>query len=315
MAHEIEGNKAFYLTTPAWHGLGTVLTEAPSVADAWKLAYPHNLIECDLVAKSGDVVADEIIPDKKAIYRDDGKYIATVGKDYGLVQPFEAFDFFQPWIDSGEVELEAGGSLREGTRMWALASIKNTEQDVVKNDTVKGHFLVFTSFDGSLAHGIKFCATRVVCANTLAIALRENSAGINLKHTSKIKDRIAKVQETVSLARKTFDSSIEAYKALASKKVTHSQVQSYVRNVFVTDDTPISPRTDNQIRHVVDLTFHQKNAELVPAIQGTAWQAYNSVSEYITHEFGRTEDSRLNGQWFGDSAKMNQRALQAAFTM
>lgn len=317
MAHEIEGNYAFFGSNkPAWHGLGTVLKDAPTIDDAWKLAYPHELIECEVKAFIGD--QSESIPDKKAIFRDDGKYIATVGIDYGLIQPYKVFDSYRDLIESKKVELEAGGSLRDGKRMWALAKLTNDgTREVLNNDAVNGYLLMHTSFDGSLSHGIKFVATRVVCANTLAVAIGESGSYIKLKHTSRIEERLDQVMKAVNTASKTFDHSIASYQALAKKKMTYKQMCEYVMNHFVTEEKreseeKISTKTINTVKYVIDLLDSQKGLELVPAMKGTAWQAYNAISQYYTHDYGNNEDNRLNGQWFGQSAKMNQAALNEA---
>ena len=68
----------------------------------------------------------------------------------------------------------------------------------------------------------------------------------------------------------------------------------------------------NQSERVVELLDTQKGLDLVPAVRRTAWQAYNAVTEYLTHEHGRSEDTRLNSQWFGASANVNRKALSMA---
>lgn len=326
MAHQIEGKYAFFASsTPAWHGIGEVLKDAPSIDKAWKLAYPHELFKVDLSPtiedeNTGKRQYDAPIASHKAIIRDDGKLIGVVGSRYELVQPYDAFKFFEPWIESGLVELEAGGSLKDGSRMWALAKIKGAEAEVAKGDPVKPYFLVATAFDGSMPHCLDNTGVRVVCANTLAMAIGNNgrSANFRIRHTKSINDKIAAVRTTVEKSIRGFNEQLEIFRALAKKQMKTVQMESYVRNVMTFDMTDeekqeeLSTQKKNQINTVIDLIDAQKGLELVPAIRGTAWQAYNAVSEYITHEAGRTEDSRVDSQWFGNGAKLNQTALQLA---
>ena len=318
MAHMIEGNKAFYLSKPAWHGLGTVLTQAPTIAEAWRLAYPHSIFELPLKADFEGLTTD--IESHKAIVRDDGQVLGVVGSKYELIQPVEAFEFFSPWLESGQVELEAGGSLCNGSRMWALAKIKDAINEIAKNDPVTAYFLVYTSFDGSLSHGLQFTPIRVVCQNTLAEArqgaTKSNSKGV--RHTKGMHAKIDQIQASIDVARQTFDATCQQYELLAKKSISKAQTEAFVRYVIEpegNDSAENSTKLENKVQSVLSLVSNQRNAELVPAIRGTAWEAYNAVTEYITHEHGRNDDNRLNAQWFGDSAKLNRRAFDAALCL
>lgn len=319
MAHEIEDNFAFYASnTPAWHKLGTVLTDAPSIEEAWKLAYPFTLIDCAIEATITDdsgLKSYMPIESHKAVFRSDGKHIGTVGSDYHLEQPYEVLDFFRPFLESGLVELEAGGSLRDGKRMWALGKIKHSETEIVKGDTVKAYLLAATGFDGSLRKIIKLCETRVVCANTVAAALSENTAEWTNKHTVNFQARAVDIQKQVGIALGVHKRSIEAYQSLARKQMDFVEQSKYIVQV-ITGDTPTkdwSPQLTTKVQVVIDLIDNQRGLEYVPAIRGTAWQAYNAVSEYVTHHAARTEDTRVNNQWFDASTQgLNNRALELA---
>lgn len=318
MSHEIEDNKAFFKGQPAWHGLGKVLSDAPSVKEAWEIAYPHTLHECPIEAYIlDDNSVKNYLPltTHKAIIRDDGKHLGIVGIDYKLEQPFEVMNFFQPYIESGLVELEAGGSLREGSRIWALGKIKQSEKEIVKGDTVKAYLLAATAFDGSLARLTKFCDTRVVCANTLAIARGERTTEWKVRHTKNMDEKMEAVQEHVSAALNAHNKSVEAYRYLASKKMERKAQVSYIVEVIAgkKEKKDWSAQLTTKVTTVIDLIDRQRGLEYVPAIKGTAWQAYNAVSEYVTHHAARNSDNRLNNQWFDASTQdLNQRALEVA---
>lgn len=316
MAHKIEGNKCFFTGKPAWHKLGIVLKNAPTPQEAWKLAYPHNIFEFPIAGVIEHEGTTEYLPidSKKLILRDDGKILGVMGKDYSISQPYTSFSFFEPFLATGECTLEAGGSLNDGARMWALAKLHNSAADVVKNDTVESYLLAATSFDGSLSHCIGLTNTRVVCNNTLSLALGSNFNGMRAKHTRSLPDKIEQAKIQIASARESFKKSLEAYQAAAAKKATQKEMIAYIHNVFDFDpaDEDNSTRSENIVNNVIDLLDSQTGLDLVPAIRGTKWQAYNAVTQYITHEYGRNEDSRLNAQWFGTTKTLNQKALELA---
>jgi phage/plasmid-like protein (TIGR03299 family) len=313
MAHEIEGNKAFFVSEPAWHGLGVVLQAAPNAAEAAKLAYPHLLREKPIYYGSNLNIASH-----KAIVRDDNLVLGIVGKGYELFQPHESFTFFQPWLDTGRVKLEAGGSLKGGKRMWALASLDTADAEVAPGDRVRGYFLVYTSFDGSLAHGLKFVSERVVCANTLAVALRESGPECTVRHTTGMHAKIERIQASLDMASQKFGDSTKAYAAMAKKKITKAKAEEFIRYVILPNGkvgTEISTRSENKVDELMAMLDKQRGSELVPTVRGTVWEAYNAVTEYLTHEHGRNQDTRLNAQWFGGTADLNVSAFQAAMAM
>ncbi len=316
MAHEIEGNRAFYTLKPAWHKLGTVLETAPNIEEACALAYPHTIVKLPC---AGIVDAEKNLtinaPEHCVITRDDGKVLAVMGNDYTFPQPREAFSFFQPFMDKGLVELESGGSLRDGKRMWALAKVKGANAEVVKGDEIKAYYLVYTSFDGSLSHGIMPTNTRVVCANTLRAAIESDShskTAFKLKHTKNLLTRIDDAQRLIAQSLNQFQKDIECYQSLAKKPCSDVQLETYLRDVLETPEAKeTSTRAENKLQYVLDFTKAQPRKELLP-IEGTYWNAYNGVTNYLSHEYGRNDENRTDSLWFGTSANVSQRALELA---
>jgi len=324
MAHEIEDNNAFYVTKPAWHGLGHVLTDAPTIEEAWRMAYPHTLFKMDLQAvltTDDGQTHTQALENSKVIIRDDGKEFKTVGADFELIQPYETLETFRELQDSGLCQLEAGGSLRDGSQMWALWKINGLSADILPGDQVKSYLLTATGFDGTLAHMMTDTNVRVVCANTLQAAQNEGIK-FRYKHTKNVRAKIDNAKDVISQSIKRFTDNVDAYKFLAKRRMTVLEQEQYIENVLLTNEeqTLLSKGALNGkkkaiVETVISLLDQQKGLDYVPAARGTAWQAYNAVSEYVTHNYGRSDDSRLNAQWFGESAKINQKALSLALTM
>lgn len=337
--HEIEGNHAFYNKMPAWHGLGKVFEAGLTIQEAAEVAYPWSLFKLPCQAMMGDYNEETGVfepafddtgklvtfdlADNFAIIRSDGKEIGKVGKDFGLLQPGKIFEGMGAIVETGLVELEAGGSLCGGKRMWILAKIKGADADIVGGDHIRGYVLFYTGFDGSLSVGLMRTNVRVVCANTLqqAITGRGEQEGFRLRHTSKVELRFDAAADTILAGLKGFKADIEVYRALANKRMSEREQEKLIRSVIAPkvvaaeergEEIEIPAQTEAKIRHVIELLDTQAGLELVPAMRGTAWQAYNAVTEYLTHDYGRTRDSRLNGQWFGESAAMGRKALTMA---
>lgn len=323
MAHQIENNYAFFASSmPAWHGLGTVLNTAPSVREAWSLAYPFEIFELPVEAKLVDEAGTTHHTDcgeYKAIVRSDGKVLSVMGSTYGVVQPYDVFACYEPLIEAGLIELEAGGSLKSGKKMWALGKIKGTETEILPGDSIKPYLLFHTSYDGSCKLGAGLTGVRVVCANTLASA---QSAGLShtTKHTSKVNERLDAIAADLTEVVNQWGATVEKYKTMAETKVSYSAQVEYIAKVIAPEtleksEKDIPTRTLNKVRYVIDLLNNQRGLEKVPAMRGTQWQAYNAISEYLTHDHGNSPDSRTDSVWFGESARLNRRALELAPTM
>ena len=200
-----------------------------------------------------------------------------------------------------------------------MGKIKACQAEVIDNDPIEAYLLAYTSFDGSLSHGIQFCATRVVCANTLAKAQNEGQAasGFKLRHTQSIQDKLDKVQMQIDCAKRDFSRSIDTYRDLQRKKVNADWARRYAETLFLRFDADKKPtaQSQNKVISVLDILLASRDLEKVPANYGTAWEAYNGVTRYLTHHAGRSDDSRLNSQWFGEAANINNQALALAARM
>lgn len=324
------------------------LTKLEGVTDykeAWNKVYPHNLIECASVcvpatitedSKGRRVITPEVDPDgrvsqflhdpsRKYIMRDDGTVIGHVGAGYELIQPVDAMAFFEPFLASGRVVLDSGGALAKGAKMFGLGRIVGAEGEVVRGDPVQQFLLAATAFDGSMSHVIKNTSIRPVCENTLAMAIAQTDRWLGFygRHTRSLPDRIATVQVQLDRVLDGFKANLEILQALGRKQMTRQQMVAYIRRVIIPADqlaevaagkTELSGKMQAKLTSVIDLLENQRGLELVPAARGTAWQAYNAVTNYLTHEAGRNQDNRLNSLWFGDGGRTNQKALELALS-
>lgn len=321
MSHEIEMQngvgQVFTVGTAPWHGLGTVLEKAPSVEEAIVAAGLNWEVRVQPLHMKFD--GEELsIPSHNAMVRStDKKVLGVVGHGYTPVQNKNAFAWFQPWIDAGEATLDTAGSLRGGKRVWMLAKTSVGTVEVVRNDPITSYILLSNGHDGSLALRCGFTNVRVVCANTMASAHGDQASKLlRIRHTSKATEALAQVQQAMNLARKEFETSVEGFRSLARKGVVTEDVQKYVRKVFapkVTLKTANEVESDNErlLAKIIPL-FEKGRGNDQPGVAGTAWAMYNAVNEYLGFERGNSDDRRLDSMWYGDSARLNQKALDVA---
>jgi phage/plasmid-like protein (TIGR03299 family) len=346
MAHCIE--TAMFVGKPAWHGLGTVLNAPPTVVEAIKLAGLDWTVEMENVYLSDDMGRAEVPGIRAVVRMSDSKILGTVGDKFHTVQNSDAFAWFQPFLDADLVTIEAAGSLKGGQRVWILAKVKGGSAEVVKGDEVVNYLLLAHGHDGSLSMWMGSTPTRVVCQNTLSAAILDGRGNglIRAKHTKNLTVAMERARETIIAANARFADAMTTYRALANVRITDAQMKEYIDKVFPpakkelaakSTETggemlssllarPVAPKPSifsadggeitkearQRIYSDILPLFHHGRGNAMPGVAGTAWGGYNAVTEYLTHERGRTADANLNTAWFGAEST---RAIQAAETM
>ena len=341
MSHDVES--AMFVGEGAWHGLGTVFKEAPDIPEAlvvsgldWRVTLEPVFVERASLTADFERVHDfERVPTghKAVIRSSDQKVLGVVGPDYMPLQNEDAFAPFEPLIESGMLKLNAAGSLRGGSRLWILAKLANQEAEVVPGDPVGGYLLCYTSHDGSLRASYQHTAVRVVCANTLALAIGRADAGketrIQFRHTASIKDRTLNLTEQFARVGQEFEEGVAIYRFLAGKPCPNAR--KYFRQVLELPEEREAPAErglygamararreereqahengKRQLKTLEALLLSQPGTEFAP---DSMWQSYNAVTFWIDHERGYDDDSRLNSSWLGDGRKIRERALRIA---
>jgi phage/plasmid-like protein (TIGR03299 family) len=225
-------------------------------------------------------------------------------------------EFYRDLTESSGFELETAGVLKAGKKFWALART-GKETALKGNDTVKGYILLATSCDGSLATTATPTTIRVVCNNTLSIALQGATGAIRVPHSTTFDAQAVKKQ--LGIAVSGWDSFMYRMKTLSERKVKSHESMNYFLRVMCQADV----HTDHQnltneraLKKVQELyEGHGRGAEL-SAAKGTAWGLLCAVTEYVDHERrARSQEYRLDSAWFGQGANLKQRGLEAALQM
>lgn len=309
-----------------WAGLGVTLDSPPTIEEAigaagldWEVKlkplFAHPAKDDAFVWESPQQVAS-----RATVRASDGMILGVVGHHYTVVQNREAFGFFQPFLDAKVVELEAAGTLYSGRRVWVLAKITQDPTEVAPGDGIERYILLSNSHDGTLAVRVGFTALRLLCSNQLHFA-HSTSRLLRVRHSRNVHDALEMVQQAMDVANREFATTVEQMKAMVRKGVVDVDIAKYVREVFkpkvfVTHGEEEKYDEEGAKRLVAKIIplFEEEN-ERTPQASGTVWTLYNGVTNYLSHERGRNQDSRVDSLWYGDSAQKARRALTVAARM
>lgn len=298
MAANVEN--MFYVGETPWHGLGVEIKEAPTSDEAIKLAG----LDWDVVPKPiYDGLGREIPGYKVNMRSSDNMALGIVTDRYRIVQNSEAFAFTDALLGNG-VRYETAGSLASGKRVWMLARMENT---TIAEENIDP-YLVFTNcHDGTGAIRVAITPVRVVCQNTLNLALNNASRHWSCVHKGDIQSKLEEARFTLASAEKYMEALEEEFGELKLKKVTDEQVRNMTEklleiefnNLFkkaIKDGNVIDfkERLRQQkyeeklnIKRNEILTIYHEKPDLV-GTEHSAFRFVNAISDYATH----TEDHK-----------------------
>jgi phage/plasmid-like protein (TIGR03299 family) len=320
MAHQIE-QMAYVGTTP-WHGLGNQLTQKQPL-EVWQHEAGMNwqIQESPVHFKSdavGHLGAIHSFPEQKVLFRSDTKEpLSVVSQRYQVVQPREVLEFYRDLTEFSGYELETAGVLKGGRKFWALA--RTGQHTALKgNDQINGYLLLATSCDGTLATTATPTTVRVVCNNTLSIAINGAAQAIKVPHNTRFDPKIVKKQLGIAVSQ--WDEFMYRMRHLAERKVQSHEAMGYFIRVLCDAQPnaklPDSLPNERALRQVQSLYEGRGRGSDLEAAHGTAWGLLNAVTEYVDHERrARSSEYRMDSAWFGQGAVIKQKALGAALQL
>lgn len=316
MAHLVE-NMAYVGQTP-WHGLGNQLP-ANQPLEVWMQQAglnwdiretPVRFINADK-GHLGEILSFE---DHKVLYRSDTHSpLSVVSQRYKVVQPREIMEFYRDLTEVSGFELETAGVLKGGRKIWALAKTGQTGL-LPGKDRTNAYVLLATACDGTMATTAQFTSIRVVCNNTLAVALNGAVQSVKVPHNTVFDGEAVKQKLGTSVA--SWSNFMDRLKALSGRKVKQSDVQNYFMRVF-TDQTETSLKTNERAMAQSLALFNGSGmGSNLASSKDTAYGLLNAVTEFADHHRrARSTDHRLDSAWFGQGALLKQKALDQALLM
>jgi len=315
MAHLVE-SMAYVDATP-WHGLGHQLPVNQPI-EVWQQSagMDWSIKETEVlysVANTGLHVKP--FTDAKVLYRSDTlSPLSVVSNRYKVVQPHDVLEFYRDLVSAGGFELETAGVLKGGKKLWALA--RTGQETMLKgSDRVKAYLLLATSCDGTLCTTAQFTSVRVVCNNTLQLAVGEKAGAVKVPHSTKFDP--AAVKQELGIGLSAWDSFLVSIRAMSERKVNKFEAMSYLVDVLGDRDIPLADQTNQKALQAVHSLFvgAGKGADLAAA-NGTVWGLLNACTEYVDHSRrARSQDYRLDSAWFGQGAAIKGKALERALKL
>ena len=257
-----------------WHGLGTPVSEAPTSADALRIAG----LDWNVIQKPISTDGKEI-PNYVANIRDkDNTVLGVVSDRYKIVQNTDAFNFTDNLI-GGDVRYETAGSLKNGKTIWLLA--KMPEQKVL-GDKIDPYICFTNSHDGTGA--VRVCMTniRVVCNNTLNIALSSAKRMWSTKHMGNIEAKLEEAKHTLEMANKYMDCFGKEAERLANITMKDEEIHAFLDELFPLDENA-SDRQKANVQKARDEVYVCYLAPDIAKFLNTKYGVLNAVSDWVGH--------------------------------
>lgn len=311
-----------YVGTAPWHGLGSRLSQRQPLevwqreaGMDWQIQESPVHFKADSAGHLGSIHS---FPEQKVLYRSDTKApLSVVSQRYQVVQPREVLEFYRDLTQVSGYELETAGVLKGGRKFWALARTgQNTS--LKGNDLVNGYLLLATSCDGTLATTATPTTVRVVCNNTLTIAVDGATRAIKVPHSTRFDAQAMKKQLGIAVSQ--WDEFMYRMRILADRKVRSNEALNYFMGVMcdtsLSSEMPDKLVNERAMRKVQSLYEGRGRGSQLEAANGTAWGLLNAVTEYVDHERrARSNEYRMDSAWFGQGAMIKQKALDAALKL
>ena len=290
----------------AWHGLGARLSQvatAQEAIEAANMGWEVGMREVFIQTPSGQFME---VTDKKAVTRmDNGKVFGVFSNQYTPLQNRDAFTFFDSVVGAGEAIYHTAGTLAGGSRIWILAKLPG-DLKLSDTDVLERYILLANSHDGSLAVTMKPTTVRVVCNNTLSVALGgETNKLFRAVHTSSVMQRVNQARETLGLQEAYFANVMRGIERLADERMTQAAANEFLVELFGQEENreAISTRMQNQIDTVGNLFVKGTGNHGV-----NRWDMLNAVTEFVDHKRTKDDDKRLDAAWFGGGKDLKQKA-------
>ena len=308
MAHNLfyneqkEQHSFFSVKEKAWHGLGQIVEDHPTSAEAIRFAGLDytvekrplftNALNNELTGFDPDFATSKLdVPAFFATVRNDNdSVLGVVGKDYEVVQNADAFQFFDAIVGGGDgIKYETAGALGKGERIFITAKLPDYIK-VGRQDMIEQYLFLTTSHDGFGSITAAFTPTRVVCNNTLNAALRNQLGGIKIRHTASANDRLKQAHTLMGISHVVAQELEELFNYWAKVRITDKQVKKLIqvalapnKEVIQNLELGLLDKLSTTYTNIVDNAFAYamgNPTQQTETTAGTVFGAYNAITGY-----------------------------------
>ncbi len=297
----------FSVREKPWHGLGMIVMEAPTSAEALRLAG----LDWNVVQEPVYTGYNEMVKGYKANIRSsDRKVLGVVSDRYRVVQNVDAFSFTDELLGKG-VRYETAGALQEGKKVWLLARLPR--EYIIAGERISPYLVFSNTHDGSGSVKVAVTPVRVVCNNTLNLALDTAKRSFSMIHTGNINGKIQEAKDTLLMAEKYMDSLGIEFEQLRRQKITDAQVKEYIELLLPMEGEPASVQSKNVLKLRRDMEQRYYDAPDLQKVGNNAYRFINAVSDFATHSRPLRRTANYNENLFArtiDGNPLIDRAYQ-----
>jgi len=338
MAHNINFNEQtgahsfFSVQEKAWHGLGQIVREYPTSKEALQFAGLDYTVEKRPVftydtenfkadEETGIKTPEIEVPGYFATVRTDtDQVLGMVGKDYRIVQNVDAFTFFDSIVGGDGIMYETAGALGSGERIFITAKLPEYIR-VGSDDLIEKYIFLTTSHDGSGSITAAFTPVRIVCQNTLSMALGNCSNVVKIRHTDSAQDRLKQAHKIMGISN-TLTAQLNAiFNQWAKVRITDKQVLRLIqeamspsREVLENIRMGADDKLSTIFKNVCDNAFlyaMTSPTQQTDTTKGTLFGAYNAITGYYQNvRQYKTEEDKLDSILSGTGLLRSQTAFR-----
>jgi len=317
MSHNI--NRMAYTGAKPWHGLGVEVPQAMTADEALKLGIGEWTVSKQPVCFKNTSFQDVAVERAYAVVRSDTqKALGMVGEYYEPVQPKDCFSFFDAVVQDKLAMYHTVGALGQGERIWALAKLPDNIQ-VTNQDMIEKYVLLTNSYNGRSPLMMQITPVRVVCQNTLNMALAKAINRFSARHTESIAGKVSEAREQLQIVNQWYRDFEEMSKFLVKKSIITPQVESFLDDMGYDKETA----KGKGIREDITELFEGGRGNNLATVKGSAWALWNGFTEYVDHfrstritnGFKTQQEARLNSQWFGAGRAEKSKALDLIMSL
>jgi phage/plasmid-like protein (TIGR03299 family) len=318
---------------------GTVIPKSATPHQAFNMAgADFRVARTPVFFGTPDSIVDRLMdesPDHCAITRcDTGSLLGIMGKGYTPVQNKSLIQLFEYLRE--DVEIDNIVSIRDGRKVFITASC-DIEGDVIEGDKIRRYLHAFNSFDGSSAFGVFFSDVRLKCANQLnylcgkgAREAQQDGAGLVMRHTKSVEQFAASLPVLINLEQQKFSRDLEALKPLTTLTLSPNAAKFILETTY--SDVLARPITDKDTKQkrerrlsdlpqIATIRSHYSGETGYSVESGTVWGMFQAISQFETHDAGRSTDDverariRLESLWGGKGAERIAKAREACLSL
>lgn len=307
----------FSVKEKAWHGLGQIVHDYPTSAEA----IIHAGLNYQVEKQSIFTVAKEVKTHFATVRTDTAQILGVVGSKYEIVQNETAFVFFDSLVQDGGIQYETAGALGNGERIFITAKMPEVLR-IGRNDDIEQYIFLTTSHDGSGSIMAAFTPVRIVCNNTLNAALRDHSNAVYIKHTANAEEKLKEAARIISISKTTGEMLEQIFNQWAKVRINDAETKKLIQ-LAMAPNTEVfkaiaegntafefSRQFEDVCGQVFDYAF-TADTQQMPTTAGTLYGAYNAVTGYYqnVNEY-KTEDHRLKSIMFGTALDRTKKAFE-----